>query len=196
MSFTESRKNKLGEHMRYGSTARRVRSNNTGTNGSNNGSHNSNRGGQGGHNQQRRTVTNKNKVFDSNGPDVRIRGTAYQIIEKYLTLAKDSASAGDRVLAESYLQYAEHYQRIISSWEDEYAPDPFDPRYEEASAAYVQYLVMKANQPPQMDDDGLDNNEDIGNRQDEEVDLGLPGSIVAAPRQVEIVQKSAEMADA
>ena len=109
--------------MRYGSTARRMRNNN--------GSNNSNRGG-GGQHQQRRTVTNKNKVFDSNGPDVRIRGTAYQIVEKYLALAKDSASAGDRVLAESYLQYAEHYQRVISSWEDEYAPDPFDPRYEEA----------------------------------------------------------------
>ena len=127
--------------MRYGSTARRMRNNNNGSNNSNRGS-----GNNGGGNQ-RRSFQNKNKVFDSNGPDVRIRGTAYQIIEKYLGLAKDSASAGDRVLAESYLQYAEHYQRIISSWEDEYAPDPFDPRYEETSAAYVQYLAMKANNP-------------------------------------------------
>ena len=176
--------------MRYGSTARRVRSNNPGNNGGNN----PNRGGQGGgQNQQRRTFTNKNKVFDSNGPDVRIRGTAYQIIEKYLTLAKDSASAGDRVLAESYLQYAEHYQRIISSWEDEYAPDPFDPRYEETSAAYVQFLAMKASQPaPSADDE----NENIGNVHAEEDDLGLPGSIVAAPRNVEMSQKTPELADA
>lgn len=174
--------------MRYGSTARRVRNNNGSNNG---GGNNPNRGG--GQHQQRRTFTNKNKVFDSNGPDVRIRGTAYQIIEKYLTLAKDSASAGDRVLAESYLQYAEHYQRIISSWEDEYAPDPFDPRYEETSAAYVQFLAMKASQPaPAIEDE----NENFGNEQAAGDDLGLPGSLIAAPRTVEISQKSAELADA
>ncbi|HNQ92775.1 MAG TPA: DUF4167 domain-containing protein [Alphaproteobacteria bacterium] len=90
--------------MRYGSAARRPRNNNN---------------NRGGNNNQRRSFQNKNKVFDSNGPDVRIRGTAYQIVEKYMALAKDSASAGDRVLAESYLQYAEHYQRIINSWEEE-----------------------------------------------------------------------------
>lgn len=174
--------------MRYGSTARRVRGNNP----NNGGGNNSNRGG-GGQNNQRRTFTNKNKVFDSNGPDVRIRGTAYQIIEKYLTLAKDSASAGDRVLAESYLQYAEHYQRIISSWEDEYAPDPFDPRYEETSAAYVQYLAMKASQPAQLNDE---DDESLGNEIAQNDDLALPSSLVAAPRQIEISQKSSEMADA
>lgn len=170
--------------MRYGSTARRMRNNN--------GSNNSNRGG-GGQNNQRRSFQNKNKVFDSNGPDVRIRGTAYQIVEKYLGLAKDSASAGDRVLAESYLQYAEHYQRVISSWEDEYAPDPFDPRYEEASAAYAQYLAMKASQPEQLVEE-----DEISDEQPsmQEEDLGLPGSLLAAPRKVEIAQKSAELADA
>ncbi len=176
--------------MRYGSTARRVRSNNSGSNGGNN--PNRGNGGNGG-NQQRRTFTNKNKVFDSNGPDVRIRGTAYQIIEKYLTLAKDSASAGDRVLAESYLQYAEHYQRIISSWEDEYAPDPFDPRYEETSAAYVQYLSMKASQPAPIVEE---ENENFGNAQSSEDDLGLPGSIIGAPRVSEVSQQSKELADA
>jgi hypothetical protein len=177
--------------MRYGSTARRVRSNNTGNGSNNGGNNNANRGGG---QQQRRTFTNKNKVFDSNGPDVRIRGTAYQIIEKYLTLAKDSASAGDRVLAESYLQYAEHYQRIISSWEDEYAPDPFDPRYEETSAAYVQFLAMKASQPaPAIEDE----NENIGNEQASDDDLGLPGSLIAAPRASnEMSQSSKELADA
>lgn len=169
--------------MRYGSSARRPRNNN--------GSNNSNRGGNGQGNQPRRGFQNKNKVFDSNGPDVRIRGTAYQIVEKYLGLAKDSASAGDRVLAESYLQYAEHYQRVISSWEDEYAPDPFDPRYEEASAAYAQYLAMKANQPEQLAD-----GEDLSDEQPSDEDLGLPSSLVAAPRQAEIAQKSAELADA
>ena len=58
------------------------------------------------------------QVFDSNGPEVRIRGTAHQVVEKYMALAKDAASAGDRVIAESYLQHAEHYQRVINSWDD------------------------------------------------------------------------------
>ncbi|NCC21445.1 MAG: DUF4167 domain-containing protein [Alphaproteobacteria bacterium] len=58
------------------------------------------------------------QVFDSNGPDVRIRGTAYQVHEKYMNLAKDASSQGDLVLAESYLQHAEHYQRLINSWGD------------------------------------------------------------------------------
>ncbi len=72
-----------------------------------------------GNNGQRRGNHNRMQVFDSNGPEVRIRGTAYQICEKYMALAKDAASSGDSILAESYLQHAEHYQRIINSWQDE-----------------------------------------------------------------------------
>ncbi|MEZ0223249.1 MAG: DUF4167 domain-containing protein [Alphaproteobacteria bacterium] len=59
-------------------------------------------------------------TFDSNGPEVRIRGNCYQINEKYVTLARDAASAGDRILAESYLQHAEHYQRMINDMQEEY----------------------------------------------------------------------------
>ena len=53
--------------------------------------------------------------YESNGPDVKIRGSAQQIAEKYATLARDAISAGDRVLAENYLQHAEHYNRIIAA---------------------------------------------------------------------------------
>lgn len=56
----------------------------------------------------------RHQTFDSNGPDVRIRGNAWQVHEKYLTLARDAASSGDRVQAENYLQHAEHYFRIIN----------------------------------------------------------------------------------
>lgn len=66
-------------------------------------------------NNRRPNLPNRNQTFDSNGPDVRIRGTAFQVAEKYQNLARDAASAGDRVLAENYLQHAEHYQRIISA---------------------------------------------------------------------------------
>jgi hypothetical protein len=54
------------------------------------------------------------QTFDSNGPEVRIRGNAYQVYEKYLQLARDAAAAGDRIAAENYLQHAEHYFRIIN----------------------------------------------------------------------------------
>jgi len=58
---------------------------------------------------------NRNHVFDSNGPDVRVRGTAQQIFEKYLQLGRDATSSGDRVMAESYFQHAEHYFRILNA---------------------------------------------------------------------------------
>jgi len=87
--------------MRHGSANRRSRGrNNKG---------NSNKGGG----------NSRAKVFDSNGPEVRIRGTAFQISEKYEALAKDAVSVGDTVLAQSYLQHAEHYQRMIVMWNEE-----------------------------------------------------------------------------
>ena len=53
--------------------------------------------------------------YESNGPDVKIRGNASHIAEKYITLARDALSSGDTVMAENYLQHAEHYNRIIAS---------------------------------------------------------------------------------
>lgn len=58
---------------------------------------------------------NRNHVFDSNGPDLRLRGTSQQLYEKYLQLGRDATSSGDRVMAESYFQYAEHYFRILNA---------------------------------------------------------------------------------
>lgn len=57
---------------------------------------------------------NRNHVFDSNGPDVRIRGTAQQLFEKYLQHGRDAVSSGDRISAESFFQYADHYSRILN----------------------------------------------------------------------------------
>jgi len=53
--------------------------------------------------------------FESNGPDVKIRGNASHIADKYTTLARDALSNGDRVIAENYLQHAEHYNRIVAA---------------------------------------------------------------------------------
>jgi hypothetical protein len=58
---------------------------------------------------------NRNHVFDSSGPDLRVRGTAQQLFEKYLQLGRDATGSGDRVMAESYFQHAEHYFRILNA---------------------------------------------------------------------------------
>ncbi len=58
---------------------------------------------------------NRNHVFDSSGPDLRIRGTSQQLFEKYLQLGRDATSVGDRVMAEGYFQHAEHYFRILNA---------------------------------------------------------------------------------
>lgn len=84
--------------MKHGSSSRRSRNN---------------RGGG------RRNNNAKSRVYDSNGPDVRIRGTSHQITDKYENLARDAMSSGDYVQAQSYLQHAEHYQRITNGWHEQ-----------------------------------------------------------------------------
>jgi hypothetical protein len=78
--------------------------------GRNNNNNNNNNGGN-----NRKGPNPLTRNYESNGPDVKIRGSAQQIAEKYTTLARDSMSAGDRVIAENYLQHAEHYNRIIAA---------------------------------------------------------------------------------
>ena len=58
---------------------------------------------------------NPNRTYDSNGPEIKVRGTASHVYEKYLQLARDANTQGDRVMAESYLQHAEHYFRIMAA---------------------------------------------------------------------------------
>lgn len=53
--------------------------------------------------------------YESNGPDVRVRGSAAQVHDRYQALSRDALASGDRVAAESYLQHAEHYQRIVNA---------------------------------------------------------------------------------
>jgi hypothetical protein len=54
-----------------------------------------------------------NRVYDSAGPEGKVRGTPQQIIDKYLSLARDAQTTGDRVMSENFLQHAEHYQRLL-----------------------------------------------------------------------------------
>ncbi|MFM7085119.1 MAG: DUF4167 domain-containing protein [Hyphomicrobium sp.] len=80
-----------------------------------------NRRGRGrNHNHQQRKSQNPlSRSFESNGPDVKLRGTPNHIAEKYLSLARDALSSGDPVLAENYLQHAEHYNRIIMAYREQ-----------------------------------------------------------------------------
>ena len=57
----------------------------------------------------------RNQTFDSNGPSVKIRGNAYQVFERYIALAREASSSGDRISAENLYQHAEHYFRIMQA---------------------------------------------------------------------------------
>jgi Domain of unknown function (DUF4167) len=72
------------------------------------------------HNNNRRGQNPMTRVFESNGPDIKIRGTASHIAEKYLQLARDARSSGDPVAAENYYQHAEHYFRLIAAAQEQF----------------------------------------------------------------------------
>ena len=73
-------------------------------------------------NGHRRSMANAvNRVFDSAGPEGKVRGTPQQIIDKYLSLAHDSQLSGDRVSAENFQQHSEHYSRLLLEAQKEIA---------------------------------------------------------------------------
>ena len=72
-------------------------------------------------NRQRTLGNVVNRVFDSSGPEGKVRGTPQQIIEKYLTLARDAQLSNDRVAEQSFLQHAEHYTRMLGEAQREQA---------------------------------------------------------------------------
>lgn len=113
--------------MRHNNNSRRTRGRNSGGN-------------------RRQNNNPKMQTFDSNGPDVRIRGNAFQITEKYMTLARDAASAGDAILAESYYQHAEHYQRMINEFSS--AADRTDEKIETAEVDGNTENVERENETP------------------------------------------------
>jgi hypothetical protein len=88
------------------------------------------------------------RSFESNGGDVKIRGTALHIAEKYVQLARDASSSGDRVAAENYLQHAEHYYRILAAAQAQ-MPQP--------------QPVMRTDDDGEGDDDGDGDSFETGN---------------------------------
>lgn len=71
----------------------------------------------GGHHHHQNPLS---RVYESNGPDVKIRGPAAHVAEKYLQLARDAQSSGDPVAAENYYQHAEHYFRLIAAAQEQF----------------------------------------------------------------------------
>src|SRR5712672_4577254 len=92
-------------------------------NNNNNNSNNRNDGNRRGQNPMTR-------VFESNGPDIKIRGTASHVAEKYVQLARDARSSGDPVAAENYYQHAEHYFRLIAAAQEQFRQNQPQPRTE------------------------------------------------------------------
>ena len=82
-------------------------------------------------------------MYESNGPDVKIRGTASHVAEKYLQLARDAQSSGDPVAAENYYQHAEHYFRLIAAAQEQ---------FRQSQPYYQQSGDQRGNLP----DDGYD----------------------------------------
>src|SRR5476649_2761245 len=90
------------------------------------------------------------RSYESNGPDVKIRGNAHHVAEKYLQLARDAHTGGDPVAAENYLQHAEHYFRLIAT----------------AQTAQLQAQTGYVRAPGEADAEDLDDDEDASGLSD------------------------------
>ncbi len=96
-----------------------------------------------------------NRVFDSAGPEGKVRGTPQQIVEKYTQLARDAQLSGDRVAAESFMQHSEHYSRMLAVAQQEQAKKQAEHSARQAEQAEQQRqrneqrAQQQAAQPPQ-----------------------------------------------
>src|ERR1700709_628895 len=106
--------------MRNGQNNNNKRMRNNRNNNTSNNNNNNNRRGQ----------NPMTRVFESNGPDIKIRGTASHVAEKYVQLARDARSSGDPVAAENYNQHAEHYFRLIAAAQEQFRQNQPQPRTE------------------------------------------------------------------
>ena len=92
-------------------------------------------------------------MYESNGPDVKIRGTASHVAEKYLQLARDAQSSGDPIAAENYYQHAEHYFRLIAAAQEQ---------FRQSQPYYQQQGEARGNLPDDGYDDGDNEQPSIG----------------------------------
>jgi hypothetical protein len=106
--------------------------------------------------RNRKSQNPMTRVFESNGPDVKIRGTPSHIAEKYLQLARDAQTSGDPVAAENYYQHAEHYFRLIAAAQEQFRQN--NPQFYRAEGESRGDMR-----------DGFDDGDEMGNAQ------GMPG---------------------
>ena len=99
--------------------------------------------------RNRKSQNPMTRVFESNGPDVKIRGTPSHIAEKYLQLARDAQTSGDPVAAENYYQHAEHYFRLIAAAQEQFRQN--NPQF-----------YRPENEPRDMREDAFDDGDDMG----------------------------------
>src|SRR5712664_4867863 len=81
-----------------------------------------------GRNNHRKSHNPMARVYESNGPDVKIRGNPSHIAEKYIQLARDAQASGDPIAAENYYQHAEHYYRLIAAAQEQFRQNQPQPR--------------------------------------------------------------------
>jgi hypothetical protein len=139
-----------------------------------------------GGNNNRKGPNPLSRSYESNGPDVKIRGTAAHIADKYVQLSRDALSSGDQVAAESYLQHAEHYYRILAAAQPQFQQhlgfvradeEPRDEEFdEETGEPIVQQPVeggdgraqgFNGQQPQQHMNGSRDNRGEFNNRERE-----------------------------
>jgi Domain of unknown function (DUF4167) len=107
---------------------------------------------RGRNNNHRKSQNPLTRVYESNGPDVKIRGTASHVAEKYIQLARDAQSSGDPVAAENYYQHAEHYFRLIAAAQEQ---------FRQQNPYYNQQPQHGGQNPPQgAADDNFDDGDD------------------------------------
>jgi len=110
--------------------------------------------GRGNHRKSQNPLT---RVYESNGPDVKIRGTASHVAEKYIQLARDAQGSGDPVAAENYYQHAEHYFRLIAAAQEQFRQQ--NPYYNQQQPQHQQ--GAPGGQPQQAGgDDAYDGDDD------------------------------------
>lgn len=102
---------------------------------------------RGRNNNNRKSQNPLTRVYESNGPDLKIRGTASHIAEKYSQLARDAHTSGDPVAAENYFQHAEHYLRLIAAAQEQ---------FRQANPYYRPENDQRDDHGDDGDDDGTD----------------------------------------
>ena len=102
-------------------------------------------------------VPNRNTSYESNGPDVKLRGNAQQLNEKYLALAHDAAAAGERITAEAYTQFADHYFRLHQAAVD---------AAEERRAQHAERQTRSESPQPVIEDDSAEKGNDAAEKEE------------------------------